>query len=69
MATMLGIPRAMIPLRIRAALPEQYGLYLVNQEKRQYLPNDDAVELTLCRGDSVTLLQDGTLADCLAVLF
>ena len=68
MDAMLGIPRAMIPLRIRAALPEQYHVYLVNQGKRQYLTNGDTVELELCKGDSVTLLQDGPLTKLQKVL-
>lgn len=68
MATMLGISRDMIPLRIRAVLPEPYHVYLVNQGKRQYLSNDDAVELDVSGEGSVTLLQDGPLTKLWKVL-
>lgn len=58
----------MARLRIRAALPEQYSVYLLNQGKRQYLSNDDTVELDLCRENPVTLLQDGPLTKMQKVL-
>lgn len=45
-------------LQIRAALPERYGVYLVNRGKRQYLSEDEAVEVDLCEESSVTLLQN-----------
>lgn len=51
----------MMQLRIRAALPEQYIVYLLNNGKRQYLSNNETVTLSLGEGDSVTLMQDGAM--------
>ena len=48
-------------LEIRAALPEQYGVYLICRGKRQYLSNDKPVTLELAPDDSVTLAQDGPM--------
>lgn len=58
----------MIHLQIRAALPERYGVYLVNRGKRQYLSEDEAVEVDLCKESSVTLLQNGPMTKLLKVL-
>lgn len=58
----------MIHLRIQAALPEQYGVYLVNHGKRQYLSEDVPIELELCEGASVTLMQDGPMSRLRKVL-
>lgn len=58
----------MIHLQIRAALPERYGVYFVSRGKRQYLAEDEAVEMDLCGEDSVTLLQNGPMTKLLKVL-
>ena len=51
----------MIHLQIRATLPEQYGVYLMNRGKRQYLSDGEPVEIDLCEDGSVTLMQDGPM--------
>lgn len=68
MAAVLGISCTMIHLQIRAALPERYGVYLVNRGKRQYLSEDEAVEVDLCEESSVTLLQNDPMTKLLKVL-
>lgn len=68
MAAVLGISCTMIHLRIRAILPERYGVYLVNRGKRQYLSEDEAVEVDLCEEGSVTLLQNGPMTKLLKML-
>lgn len=58
----------MIHLQIRAALPERYGVCLVKRGKRQYLSDDEPVEIDLCEEASITLMQDGPMTKLLKVL-
>lgn len=57
-----------IHIQIRAALPEQYGVYLMNRGKRHYLSDGEPVELDLCEDGSVTLMQDGPMTKLRKVL-
>ena len=51
----------MIHLRIRAALPESFGVYLTDRGKRRYLSGDEETTLALRAGETVTLMQDGPM--------
>lgn len=51
----------MIHLRIRTALPEGFGVYLIDRGKRRYLSEDEEIELALRAGKTVALMQDGPM--------
>lgn len=51
----------MIHLRIRTALPEGFGVYLIDRGKRRYLSEDEEIELALRAGETVALMQDGPM--------
>lgn len=55
-------------IQIRATLPAQYSVYLMNRGKRQYLSDGEPVEIDLCEDGSVTLMQDGPMTKLEKVL-
>ncbi len=58
----------MVHLRLYAVCPEGCSLYIQSQGKRLYFPEDEAIELAVNRGDTVTLLQDGAMTKLQKVL-
>lgn len=42
-------------------LPEQYGIFLIHHGKRHYFSGNESIDIELCEGESVTLMQDGPM--------